>query len=108
MSSAHVVGSVVGPADVVFVGWLEGPGFPDSLFGGGLALGRRDLAVGYRVGVQQQGEEQLSGVYEVAVIAEQAAGGGVPQAAGVGEEAAGLGGQREPAAPPAGPPPALG
>ena len=91
-----------GPADVVFVRWPEGPGFPEPFFGNRLPHGHRELAVGHRVGTQEQGQEQLPGVYEEAVVAQQADGDGTPQAAGVGEEAAALGGQRELAARPAG------
>ena len=67
-----------GPADVVFARWPEGPGFPESFFGDGLPDGRRELAVGHRVGAQQQGQEQLPGVYKEAVVAQQADGDGTP------------------------------
>ena len=42
------------PADVVFVRWPEGPGFPEPFFGDGVPDGRCELTVGYRVGAQQQ------------------------------------------------------
>ena len=65
---AQVARFVNGPADVVFVRWLTGPGCPEPLFGNRLPHGRRDLAVGHRVGTQEQAQEQLPGVYEEAVL----------------------------------------
>ena len=92
------------PADDVLVRQLTGPAFPKPLFGDRSPYGRLDLAVGHRIGVQQQGEEQLARERSEVVLVEQADGDGAPQAAGVGEEVPAFGGQRQRAARPAGQP----
>jgi hypothetical protein len=99
---------VDGPADIAFARRLAGAAVPEALFGGRQFDGGLDLAAGHRVGIQQQGQEQLAGERLEIVPAQQAGGDGAPQPLGVGEEAPALGGQRELAAGPAGQPQVLG
>src|SRR6266567_6479517 len=67
---AHVARRVDGPTDVLFVRSLTGPALPEPLFGDRLPHGRLDLAVRHRIGVQQQGKEQLTGEHAEVIPAE--------------------------------------
>ncbi len=80
------------PADDVLVRQLTGPAFPEPLVGDRSPYGRLDLAVGHRIGVQQQAEEQLARERSEVVLVEQADGDGAAEAAGVGEEVPAFGG----------------